>query len=69
MPVERVYCGTELPEVSVVIPTWDGQRGGNVPRLVEQLKRQSLQRIEVILSLHEFPNGRARNLGAKMAQG
>lgn len=69
MPVERVYCGSELPEVSVIIPTWDGQREGNVPRLVEQLKRQSLQRVEVILSLRESPNGRARNLGAKMAQG
>jgi glycosyltransferase involved in cell wall biosynthesis len=39
------------------------------PRLVAQLKRQSLQRVEVILSLRESPNGRARNLGAKMAQG
>jgi hypothetical protein len=31
MSVERVYCATELPEVSVIIPTWDGLRGGNVP--------------------------------------
>ena len=69
MPVERVYCGSESPEVSVIIPTWDGLRGGNVPRLVEQVKRQSLQAVEVILSLRESPNGLARNLGAKIAQG
>jgi glycosyltransferase involved in cell wall biosynthesis len=69
MPVEQVYCSSELPEVSVIIPTWDGQRGGNVPRLVEQFKRQTLQGVEVILSLRESPNGRSRNLGAERAQG
>jgi glycosyltransferase involved in cell wall biosynthesis len=69
MPVERSYSGTEPPEVSVIIPTWDGQRGGNVPRLVEQFKQQSLEQVEVILSVRESPNGYARNLGAQMARG
>lgn len=69
MPVERVYCGTEPPEVSVIIPSWDGQRGGNLPQLLGQLKEQTLKAVEVILSIRESPNGRARNLGAEVARG
>lgn len=69
MPVERVYCGAEPPEVSVIIPTWDGQRGGNLPQLLAQLKEQRFKAVEVILSIGESPNGHARNLGAEAARG
>ena len=69
MPVEGVYCGHEPPEISVIIPSWDGRRGGNLPQLLDQLKQQSLLAVEVILSIGESPNGRARNLGADAARG
>ena len=69
MPVERVYSAAAPPEVSVIIPTWDGQRGGILPQLLAQLKTQHLTAIEVILSIGESPNGRARNLGAEAARG
>lgn len=69
MPVECVYCGGEPPVVSVIIPSWEGWRGGNVPRLIAQLKGQSLKALEVVLVIGESPNGRARNLGADAARG
>jgi len=69
MPVERVYRGAEHPQVSVIIPSWDGRRKGHLPRLLAQLEGQSLRAIEVILVVGESPNGRARNLGAEAALG
>lgn len=69
MPVERVYCYSECPEVSVVIPSWDNSRAGNLPRLIQQLKEQDLKSVEIILSTAESPNGHARNLGAEIAKG
>jgi len=69
MPVKCVYSAPGDISISVIVPTWDGERGGNVSRLVEQLKGQDIGPIEIILSIAETPNGHARNLGADAAQG
>jgi GT2 family glycosyltransferase len=56
-------------KVSVVIPSFDGSRGGNVARLKEQLAKQTLPPHEVIVVGGVSPNGRARNEGVKQASG
>ena len=56
-------------KISVIIPSFDGIRGGNVARLQEQLSTQTLKPFEVILSVGVSPNGRARNEGVKKASG
>ncbi len=56
-------------KVSVIIPSFDGVRRGNVARLKEQLNTQTLKPFEVILSVGVSPNGRARNEGVKKASG
>lgn len=69
MPAKCIYSFEETPEVSVVVPSFDGDRGGNVARLVAQLKEQSFQSIEIVLSIGESPNGHARNVGTEIARG
>ena len=69
MPAKCIFSSTEKPEVSIVIPSSDGDREGNVEVLVQQLKDQSLKSIEVILSIGESPNGHARNVGVEIARG
>lgn len=58
-----------IPLVSVVIPSLDGSRGGNVERLREQIARQTIRETEWLLVVGVRPNGRARNLGARRARG
>ena len=69
MPAERICSCTEEPEVSIVIPSLDGNRNGNVQFLVEQLKEQSFTSSEIILSIGESSNGHARNVGVEIARG
>ena len=69
MPAKLIYSHSECPEVSVIIPSWDGVRGGNVDRLVQQIKQQTLKNIEIVLSIGESPNGHARNVGVDIARG
>ncbi len=57
------------PAVSVIIPSRDGSAGGNVPRLKEQIGRQTLKPFEVIVVTGVSPNGRARNTGVREAKG
>jgi hypothetical protein len=57
------------PEVSVIIPSLDGVRGGNVARLMRQLQAQTCKDLEVILVTNVRPNGKARNEGARRARG
>ncbi len=61
----------ELKEtrVSVIIPSLDGSRKGNVQRLKKQLAEQTLKPCEVIVIVGVSPNGRARNQGAEKASG
>ena len=69
MPAKLVYSHSDAPEVSVVIPSLDGKRDGNVDKLLDQLKTQTFQSIEIILSIGESPNGHARNVGVELARG
>ena len=57
------YRYSVQPEVSIVIPSLDGDRSGNVSRLIESLKSQSFKNLEIILVIGEKPNGHARNVG------
>jgi len=61
--------GIGMVKVSVIIPSFDGSRGGNVARLKEQLAQQTLPPHEVIVVVGVSPNGRARNDGARQATG
>jgi len=55
--------------ITVIIPTADGRRGGNLNRLLAQLTRQTYQRIEVIVVAGDRRQGRAINTGAALARG
>jgi GT2 family glycosyltransferase len=69
-PVVRVHDSeTATPRVTVLIPSLDGHRNGLVPRLVDQLRRQSFQDMEILVIRGVRPNGRARNEGARKARG
>jgi glycosyltransferase involved in cell wall biosynthesis len=53
----------------VIVPTLDGQRGGNLSQLRADIARQTLTDLEVIVVEGVRPNGRARNVGAARARG
>jgi len=59
----------KVPKVSIVIPSLDGYRSGNVPRLIGHLKNQTFSDSEIIVIKGVRPNGKARNVGAKRAKG
>jgi GT2 family glycosyltransferase len=59
----------KLPKVSVVIPSLDGYRNGNVPRLLDSIKEQDYKDIEIILIKGVAPASAARNKGVKEAKG
>ena len=67
LKIENFAKGTPL--VSVLIPSLDGDRNGNVARLKKQLQSQTVTDIEIILIIGVRPNGRARNVGAVAAKG
>jgi len=58
-----------MSKISIIIPSLDGYRGGNVDRLIADLKKQTLQDFDVQIVKGVFPNGKARNVGAKDAKG
>jgi len=57
------------PRVSVIIPSWDGHRGGCVPRLLDSVARQTYTDYETIIVEGVSPQGRAINQGADKARG
>lgn len=57
------------PYISVIIPSFDGSRGGNVLKLIDDLERQTFQNFEIIIVKGVKPNGKARNEGVKKAKG
>ncbi len=57
------------PRLTVLIPTWDGHRGGCVPRLLESVERQTFRDFEVNLIKGVSPQGKAINQGAQEARG
>lgn len=60
---------SKKPQISIIIPSVDGVRDGNVARLTDQLKCQTAKDIEIILVKNVRPNGKARNEGARKAKG
>ena len=58
-----------LTKATVIIPSLDGYRDGNVEKLLEDLKRQTLRDFELKIIKGVRPNGKARNTGAKGAKG
>ncbi|MCP4366416.1 MAG: glycosyltransferase [Planctomycetes bacterium] len=57
----------KTPRVSVIIPTLKG--GPNIPRLLEEIERQTFKGLETLVIEGIHPNGRARNAGVKKARG
>ena len=57
------------PQVSVIIPSLDGYRQGNVEKLFSDLREQTFRDIEIKLIKGIRPNGRARNVGSRQAKG
>ncbi|MDC0121842.1 glycosyltransferase [Amylibacter sp.] len=57
------------PEVSVIIPSLDGNRLGNVSKLIDSLKNQSFKNLEIVLVIGEKPNGHSRNVGFPKCSG
>lgn len=55
--------------VSVIIPSFDGYRNGNVPKLLESLKEQSFRDFEVIVMKGDKRQGRAINNGVRKSKG
>ncbi|MBI4834617.1 MAG: glycosyltransferase [Planctomycetes bacterium] len=65
----QVIISKENPSVSVVIPSFDGYRGGNVPKLIEDIRKQTFQDFELILVKGVSPCSRAHNAGVQKAKG
>jgi glycosyltransferase involved in cell wall biosynthesis len=59
------------PEIhlSVVIPTLDGDRGGRLSGLLDQVAGQDLDKFEIIIVKGDPRQGRAINIGAALARG
>ena len=55
-------------KVTVIIPSLDGKRGGNVERLKASLGSQTVKPYEIIVVIGVSPNGRARNVGVERAK-
>lgn len=61
--------GQSAPRVTVIIPTADGVRGGNLARLLDALTKQTFQRFEVVIVEGDRRQGRAINTAAAIARG
>jgi glycosyltransferase involved in cell wall biosynthesis len=67
MPAKFLYSGVLNPIATIVIPSMDGDRNGNLQLLLKDLLSQTFNSIEVIVSIGESPNGHARNVGVELA--
>jgi GT2 family glycosyltransferase len=56
-------------KLTVLIPSFDGNRGGNVKKLIEKIESQTLKPSEIITVIGVHPNGKARNVGVGAASG
>lgn len=71
-PLPRLHAAAASagePRVTVIVPTADGSRGGNLARLVAQLAGQTYRRFEVIVVEGDRRQGRAINTAAALARG
>jgi glycosyltransferase involved in cell wall biosynthesis len=72
LPRIRVIPGRDersAPKLTIIIPTADGRRGGNLAQLLAQIERQTFQQFEIILVEGDRRQGRAINLAAAIARG
>lgn len=67
--VRKIRDGGEKPAASVIIPSLDGDRSGNLELLLQDLALQSIGDFEILVVEGVLPNGRARNAGAADAGG
>lgn len=67
-PLEKIQLSAQ-PSVSVVIPHFSSSRSENLSGLLQDLKTQTFQAIEIILVKGVSPQGRAINQGVREAQG
>jgi GT2 family glycosyltransferase/ubiquinone/menaquinone biosynthesis C-methylase UbiE len=67
-PIRRIVYGIN-PDISVIIPSLDGDRGGNVSKLLADLSRQSYRNFEILVVKKVSPQGRAINMGVSAAAG
>jgi len=65
----RLVRAKENPLVSVIIPSLDGHRSGNVEKLLTDLEQQTVQDFEILMPIGIKPNGKARNEGVRKAKG
>ncbi|MDI6733704.1 MAG: hypothetical protein QME51_07950 [Planctomycetota bacterium] len=65
----KIIRQKDNPLVSVIIPSLDGYRGGNVPKLIEALNNQTFQDFELLVVTGEKPCARAHNVGVQSAKG
>ena len=56
-------------ELTIVIPTLDGRRGGYLARLIKQILNQNYQSFEIIIIQGDPSQGRAINLAVSIAKG
>lgn len=66
--IQRLQGGQNI-EVSVVIPHFYGSREENLKGLLEDLKGQSFQEMEILIVQGVSPQGRAINEGVRLAKG
>jgi glycosyltransferase involved in cell wall biosynthesis len=72
LPRIQVISGGEggsTPSVTIIIPTADGRRGGNLAQLLAQIEQQTFQQFEIILVVGDRRQGRAINLAAAISRG
>ena len=55
-------------KVTVIIPSFDGSRGGNVDKLKKDLNSQTIIPYEIVVVIGVSPNGNARNVGVERAK-
>jgi GT2 family glycosyltransferase len=65
----RRHVFGENTRVSAVIPSLDGDRGGNVAKLLADLRAQTAAGLEAVVVAGIKPQGRAINLGVSAAAG
>lgn len=55
--------------ISVIIPSWDASRSGNLPLLLNDIKEQTIAVADVAVVERTSPNGHARNVGVARTTG
>ncbi|RAP35869.1 hypothetical protein DID80_05840 [Candidatus Marinamargulisbacteria bacterium SCGC AAA071-K20] len=68
MPIKIIQT-KDNPYISIIIPSRDGDRSGNVKKIIDDLNKQTFTDFEIIIAIAKRPNGHARNVGVTKAKG